>query len=120
MGARDSKPVRVRLILGTTELLSGTDTIRNLDISVLSGRGQFKVGLSEWEMMTFSDNRHLVFLLVATSCAYTKLNDYFGKLQNSKIEVLEAQGDFGGDLSARNFLRAKTNDCKGKWEVQNR
>ena len=42
-----------------------------------------------------------------TACAYAKLNEYFGKLQSSKIESAQSQGDFGGDLSVREGLQAK-------------
>ena len=57
--------------------------------------------------MAFNEKRHCVFPLVPTSSAYAELNGYFGKLQNSKIEVLQAQWDFGGNLSAPKVLRGK-------------
>ena len=66
-----------------------------LDIVVCFEGGQFKVGQSEWEMMTFNEKHHLVSPLVPTACACAKLYEYLGKLRNSKIEVLQAQGDFG-------------------------
>ena len=100
------KPARVRLIRGKTELLSGMSIIRKIDITVRFGIDQFKVGQSEWGMVTFNGKRHLVFPLDPTSCAYSKLNEYFGKLRNSKIEVLQLQGDFGCNLSVREVLRA--------------
>ena len=71
-------------------------------------------------MMIFNGKNHLVFPLVPTDCAHAKLHEYFGKLQNSKIEALQAQGDFGGNLSARGVLRAKSNDCDVKWKVTER
>ena len=85
------KPARVRLILGKTELLPGMDIIRKLDIAVRFGGAQFKVGQSEWEMTTFHEKYHWVFPLVPSDCDYAKLNEYFGKLQNSEIEVLQVQ-----------------------------
>ena len=71
-------------------------------------------------MMTFNEKNRWVFPLVPTAFAYAKSNEYFGKLQNSKIEVLQAQGDFGGDLSVRKVLRVNINDCKVKWNAINR
>ena len=64
---------------------------------------------------------HLVFPLVPNACDYAKLNEYFEKLQNSKIEVLQAQGDFGGNLSARKVFRAKTTIARqnGKSRIDN-
>ena len=50
------KPVRVRLMRGKTELLSGMGIIRELDIAVRFGRDQFKVGQSVWETMTLNGN----------------------------------------------------------------
>ena len=103
----NSKPARVILIRGKSELLSGMDIVRKLDIAVRFRGDQFKVGQSEWEMMTFNAKNRWVFPLVPTSCAYDKLNEYFRKLRNSKIEAMQAQGDFGGNLSAMEVLRAK-------------
>ena len=102
----NSKPVRVMLIHGTAELLSGMDIVTQLDITVRFGGDQFKVGKRECGMMTFSGNHHWVFPLVPTSSAYAKLNGYFGKLRSSKIEVLQAQGDFsGGFISPESFKK---------------
>ena len=84
------------------------DIIRKLAIAVRFAGGQCKVGQSECEMMTFNEKHHWVFPLGPTSCDYTKLNEYVAKLQNSKIEVLQAQWDFGENLSARQVFRAKT------------
>ena len=49
------KPARVRLTHGKTELLSGMDIVRKLDIADLPGCDQFKLGQSEWEMVAFNE-----------------------------------------------------------------
>ena len=54
-----SKPARVRLIRGKTELLPGMDIVRKLDITVPFGGDKFKVGQSEWGMVTFNEKHHL-------------------------------------------------------------
>ena len=100
-------PVRVMLIRGRSELLSGMGIIKKVDSTVNFGRNQCKVGKSEWKMMAFSEKHHCVFPLAPTSCAYTKLNEYFGKLRGLGIEDLQVQGDFGGNLSVREVLRKK-------------
>ena len=65
----DFKPARVRLIRGKTELLSGIDIVRAMDIAVRFGCAQYKVGQGEWEMAPFNEKRHRVFPLVSTSSA---------------------------------------------------
>ena len=52
------RPVRVRLIDGMTELLLGLEIIRKLDITVVFGSNQFRVGQGESEMMTYNEKRH--------------------------------------------------------------
>ena len=104
----DFKPVSVRLIQGRTELLSGMDTIRKIDIAVLLGGGPFKVGQSEWGTMAFNGNRRSACPLFPTDCAYDKLNRYIGELRNSKIEAIQAQGDFGWNLPVREFYGKAT------------
>ena len=69
-------------------------------------RNQFNVGKIECEMVTFNEKSHWVFPLVPTAGDYAKLNTHFGEAQNSKIEILVAQGDFGETLSTRKVLRA--------------
>ena len=59
-------------------------------------------------MMTFNGNHHWVWPLVPTSRAYSKLREYFAKLQNSKIEVLQAQANLGENLSVQEVLQEKT------------
>ena len=57
-------------------------------------------------MATFNEKRHLVLPLVPNAFDYAKLNGYFGKLRSSKIEVLQAQGDFsGGFISPESFKK---------------
>ena len=68
-------------------------------------------------MMTFNEKRHWVFPLVPTACAYTKLNEYFGKLRSPEIEAPQLQGDFGGILAVQKVIRAQSGDCKVKWKV---
>lgn len=57
----------------------------------------------------------LVFPLVPTARDYAKLNEYCGELQSSKIEVSQAHGDLGWNLSVRKVLQAIRNVCKVKW-----
>ena len=70
-------PARVRAIDGMTELLLGLDIVRQLDIAVVFGSNQFRVGQGKSEMMTYNEKHHWVFPLVPTACAYAKLNGYF-------------------------------------------
>ena len=71
-------------------------------------------------MMTFNEKHHWVFPLVPTACDYAKLNEHFGPLQNSQIEVLQSQVDFGGNLSVPKALCGKRNDCDVKLQVPKR
>ena len=88
----NSKPARVILIRGKSELLSGMDIVRKLDIAVRFGVDQFKVGQSEWGMVTFRGMHRWVFPLVPTASAYSKLNEYFGKLQIRKLRYCKRKG----------------------------
>lgn len=108
------KPARSMLIHGKKNYFLRMCIVKKLDMEVNLGRNQFKVGESEWGMMTFNAKRLLVFALGPSSCSYNKLSDYFGKLRGAKIEVLQAKGDFGGDLSFREDLRS------GKQRTQSR
>ena len=63
-------------------------------------------------MATFNEKHHWVFPLVPTSSDRDKSNEYFRKLLGLGIEVLQVQGDFGKNLSAREVLRAKTTNAK--------
>ena len=94
----NSKPARVRLIRGKAELISGMDIGRALDIAFRFGGDQSNVGRREWGTVTFNGKRHWVFPLVPTGSARAKLKEYFGQLQNWKIVVFRAQGDFGENL----------------------
>ena len=96
-----SKQAIGRLIRGKSELLSGMGITKKLDLAANFGRNQSKVGQSEWAMMTFSEKHRLVFPLSPTSCAYAKLNVYFGKLRSSEIEVPQLQGEFGRNVPVR-------------------
>ena len=108
-----SKPVRVMLIRGKCDSLLGMDIIQRRVSEVNFGSKQFKVGKSGWGMVTLNANRHLVCPLVPTASDYAKLNGYFRQLRDAKIEVLNAQGDFGGNLSARgDFGRKQRMSCK--------
>ena len=95
---------------GKTELLLGMNIVRKLDIAVSLGGDQFKVGQGEWDMMTFKEKKHCVFPPAPTSCAYTKLNEYFGKLQNSELGVLKTQGGFGEIRLFGQLLGRKINE----------
>ena len=90
--------------------------VKKLDSAVNFGGNQSKFGQSEWEMMTPDEKNRSVFPLVLTSCSCYKLNEYSGKFRGvaggggggpTKIEVLSAKGDFGGDLSFRKVSRSK-------------
>ena len=52
-------------------------------------------------MMTFSGKHNTVFHLAPTACAYSKLDEYFGKLRKAEIEALQTQGDFGVKSAVR-------------------
>ena len=82
------RSLRVRLILGKTELLLGMHIVKKLGVRVCFGSDRFNVGQGEWEMMTFSEKRHWVLPLVPTAYDYAQLGEYFGKLQEAEIEVL--------------------------------
>ena len=86
------------MIDGMAELLLGLDIVRKLDITVVFGSDHFAVGQGGLEMMTYNEEHHWVFPLVPTACAYTKLNDYFWKIQKKQIEISQVQGDFGGAI----------------------
>ena len=101
------KPVLFRLISGRSELLSGMDIIGKMDATLSSGRPQFEVGQSKWEMMTLSEKHRGVLPLSPTSRDYAKLNGYFGKLRGSEIDVLQPQGDFGGFINSESFTGEK-------------
>ena len=72
------------MVDGMTELLRGLDIVRKLDIAVVSESDHFRAGQGELEMMTYNEKHHWVFPLVRTACDYTKLNDYFWKMQKGK------------------------------------
>ena len=71
-------------------------------------------------MMTFNGGNRWVFPLVPTACSDAELNEYFGKLQNSEIEIMQMKGDFGSNLPVRKVTKEKSNDCESKWKVPNR
>ena len=73
----------------------GMKIVKQLDIVVCFGSDRFHVGQGEWEMMTISEKNRLVSPLVPTECAYAKLDDYFGKLQNAKITAIQMDGVLG-------------------------
>ena len=75
-----SRPVRAGSIDGMAELLQGLGIIRKLDITVIFGTGQFRVGQGGSGMMTYNGKHHWVFPLVPAACAYAKLNDYYWEL----------------------------------------
>ena len=108
------KQARVMLIRGKSELLLGMDIVKKLDLTVNSGRNQFKVGKSECGMMTFDEKHHLVLPLVPTACDYAKLNGYIGELRDAKIEVLQAHGDFCENLSVREVPRPNQQRTQSK------
>ena len=95
------RPVRVRLIRGKTELLAGAHIVKKLGAHVCFGCDRFKVGQGGWEMMRCNDNRHWVFHLAPTACAYAKLDGYSGKLRKAEIGALQMQGDFWGNSAVR-------------------
>ena len=62
-------------------------------------------------MVTFNEKRHWVLHPAPTSCAYSKLDDYFGKLRKSEIEAMQIQGYFGGNAAVRKVAKTKTQRC---------
>ena len=101
------RQVRVRLIQGKTELLTGMHIVNKLGVQVCSGSDRFTVGQGAREMRTFNEKHRWVFLLVPTACAYAKSAEYFGKLRKSEIEALQMQGYFGGNLAVRKVATTK-------------
>ena len=71
------RPSRVRAIGGMAELLLCLDIVSKLDITVVFGCNQFRIGQVESEMMTYNEKHHWVFPLSPNAFAYTKLNGYF-------------------------------------------
>ena len=83
--------------------------IKKLQLAVNFGGERFQVGQGEWEEMTFNDKHRWVFPLAPTACAYTKLDDYFRKMQKHQIEVLQTQGDFSETQDVRKVSKSKQN-----------
>ena len=64
-------------------------------------------------MTTSNDKHHWVLHLAPTASDGAKLDEYFGKLQNSEIEALQMQGDFGekfGGLGSGGIQKSKINE----------
>ena len=114
-----SKPARVMLTRGKTELLPAMAIVKKLDATVNFGSTRFKVGQCGWEMMTFNGWYRWVFPLVPTACDCAKLDGYFGKLRGFQIEARKVKGEFSGNLSVREVLRAKHHRFRRKWGFQN-
>ena len=92
------------------------DTFKKLQLAVDFGGEQFQVGQGEWEAMTFNDKHHWVFPLVPTACAYTKLGEYFRKMQKHQIEVLQTRGDFSETQEVRKVSKSKQNRERNRME----
>ena len=71
-------------------------------------------------MMTPNVKNRWVFPLAPDDCCYAKLNEYFGKLRDAKIEVPQEQGDFGDDISVREFGARRNSERNVKWGVSKR
>ena len=56
-------------------------------------------------MLTFDEKHLWVFPLAPTAFDCAILIEYFGKFRGAKIEVPQAQVDFGGNLSVREVIR---------------
>ena len=93
-----SRPVRVRVIRGKAELLTGMHIVKKLGAAVCFGIDRFNVGQFEWERMAFNGKRHWVFPLVPTASDYAKLGGYIGELQKSAIEGLQMMGGIWGGI----------------------
>ena len=65
-------------------------------------------------MKTPNAKNRSVFALFPTACDYDKLNGYFRKLRNAKIEVLQTQGGFGENLLIRKVLRPNQQRTQSK------
>ena len=90
--------------------------IKKLQLAVNFGGEGFQVGQVEWGEMTFNDKHHWVFPLVPTACAYTKLGEYFRKMQKHQIEVLQTQGDFSETQEVRKVSKSKQNRERNRME----
>ena len=90
------------------------DVIRKLQLTVDFGSERFQVGQGEWEAMTFNDKHRWVFPLVPNACAYTKLEQYFRKMQARELEVLQTQGDFLESQEVRKVTKSKQNRLRNR------
>ena len=88
----------------------GAHIVKKLGAQVCFGCDRFQVGQGEWEMMTFNEKHHWVFPLAPTACAYNILDGYLWKLRKAEIEVMQTQGDFGGNLAVKQVVKPKIED----------
>ena len=114
------KPARVRLTHGEAELLLGMDIVKKLAWAVNFRGHQFKVGPSEWGMMTVHEKHRWVSPLAPTAFAYTKLNGYFGKFRDAEIEFLHAQGVLAKFYHFGKVPGRRNNEWEVKCEVPKR
>ena len=82
---------------------------------MISGANDSKLD-SGWGGGAFIDKHRWVFPLVPTACAYTKLDEYFRKMQKHQIEVLQTQGDFSETQEVRKVSKSKQNRERNRME----
>ena len=92
------RPARARLVDGMAELLLGIDIVRKLDIALVFGSNQFRIGQWGSEMMTYNGKHRWVFHLVSTACAFDKLDDYFSGSAKSANRSFASAGGFRGAI----------------------
>ena len=102
------------------ELLLCLDIRRKLDIAVVFGSDQFRVGQGESEMMTYNEKHHWVIPLVPTACAYAKLDDYFWKIKVRTNRGFAGSRRFRDHLEVRKVTKSKSHKSQGKVENENR
>ena len=106
----ECKPVKLRLITADTELLLGLEVIGALDSEVNFKRRNLQVGPVEWKETVRNNKNRWVLPPAPTARGRTKLGEYFAKMGNIAIAVLEARADADGDFE----LRKAQNQKKGE------
>ena len=72
------------------------------------------VGYGELEMVTYNEN--IIGYFIEPQLLVRSLNWVIisGKCKKGKIDVLQAQGDFGGHLEVREVTKSKSQRLRGK------
>ena len=85
---------------------------KKLGAQVCFGCDRIKVGQGSGEGWHLMKKHHLVFSLVPTARAYSKLDEDFGKLRKSEIGTMQIQGDFGGNSAVRKVAQTNNKDVE--------